>query len=107
MMADGSRPGPALAALSSLTGRSWKLGPARNKVSVERDVAVRMRDGAVLLADHYAPITSAPRPTVLMRCPYGRGLAWAMPALLYAERGYHVLLQSCRGTSGSGGTFRP
>ena len=107
MMADGSRPGPALAALSSLTGRRWKLGPARNKVSVERDVAVRMRDGAVLLADHYAPITSAPRPTVLMRCPYGRGLAWAMPALLYAERGYHVLLQSCRGTSGSGGTFRP
>lgn len=107
MMADGSRPGPALAALSSLTGRRWKLGPARNKVSVERDVAVRMRDGAVLLADHYAPITSGPRPTVLMRCPYGRGLAWAMPALLYAERGYHVLLQSCRGTSGSGGTFRP
>jgi putative CocE/NonD family hydrolase len=107
MMADGSRPGPALAALSSLTGRRWKLGPARNKVSVERDVAVRTRDGAVLLADHYAPITSGPRPTVLMRCPYGRGLAWAMPALLYAERGYHVLLQSCRGTSGSGGTFRP
>jgi hypothetical protein len=107
MMADGSRPGPALAALSSLTGRRWKLGPARNKVSVERDVAVRTRDGAVLLADHYAPITSGPRPTVLMRCPYGRGVAYAMPALLYAERGYHVLLQSCRGTSGSGGTFRP
>ena len=28
MMANGSRPGPALAALSSLTGRRWKLGPA-------------------------------------------------------------------------------
>src|SRR5215813_2786129 len=106
-MADNSRPGPALAALSALTGRRWKLGPARNKISVERGVAVRMRDGAVLLADHYAPVTSGPRPTVLMRCPYGRGLLFAMPAQLYAERGYHVLLQSCRGTFGSGGTFRP
>src|SRR5262249_3726140 len=106
-MADGSRPGPALAALSALTGRRWKLGPAKNKVSVERGVAVRMRDGAVLVADHYAPVTSGPRPTVLMRCPYGRSLVWAMSALLYAERGYHVLLQSCRGTFGSGGTFRP
>jgi hypothetical protein len=32
-MADGSRPGPALASLSALTTRRWKLGPARNKVS--------------------------------------------------------------------------
>jgi hypothetical protein len=39
-MADGSLPGPAQAALSALTGRRWKLGPARNKVSVERGVAV-------------------------------------------------------------------
>lgn len=106
-MADSSRLGPALAALSAVTGRRWELGPATNKVSVERGVAVRMRDGAVLLADHYAPLTGGPRPTVLMRCPYGRGLFYAMPAVLYAERGYHVLLQSCRGTSGSGGTFRP
>jgi len=106
-MADGPRPTPTLAALSALTGRRWQLGPARNKVGVERDVAVRMRDGAVLRADHYAPVTSGPRPTVLMRCPYGRSLIYAMSALLYAERGYHVLLQSTRGTFGSGGTFRP
>ena len=102
-MANGSRPSPALAALSALTGRRWKLGPARNKVSVERDVAARMRDGAVLLADHYAPVTSGPRPAVLMRCPYGRALFYAMPALPYAERGYHVLLQGCRGNLGTAG----
>ena len=51
-MADGSRPGRTLAALSALTGHRWNLGPASNRVSVERDVPVRMRDGAVLLADH-------------------------------------------------------
>ncbi len=106
-MARSSRPGPGPAALSAVLGRRWNLGPARNKVSVERDVGIRMRDGAVLLADHYAPVTGGPRPTVLMRCPYGRGLVHAMSALPYAERGYHVLLQSCRGTFGSGGTFRP
>jgi predicted acyl esterase len=64
-MADSSRLGPALAALSAITARRWELGPATNKVSAERGVAVRMRDGAVLLADHYAPVTSGPRPTVL------------------------------------------
>lgn len=31
----------------------------------------------------------------------------AMLARPFAERGYHVLLQSCRGTFGSGGTFTP
>jgi hypothetical protein len=42
-MADSSRLGPALAALSAITARRWELGPARNKVSVERGVAVPMR----------------------------------------------------------------
>jgi uncharacterized protein len=106
-MADSSRLSPSLAVLSAVTARRWKLGPARNKAGVERGVAVRMRDGAVLLADHYSPVGSGPRPTVMMRGPYGRGLLHAMAALPYAERGYHVLLQSCRGTFGSGGTFRP
>jgi hypothetical protein len=66
-----------------------------------------MRDGTILLADHYAPVGTGPRPTVLMRCPYGRGWQIAMMARPYAERGYHVLLQSSRGTFGSGGSFTP
>jgi uncharacterized protein len=66
-----------------------------------------MRDGVILLADHYAPATRTPRPTVLMRSPYGRGWQFAMMARPFAERGYHVLLQSARGTFGSGGTFTP
>src|ERR1700722_16944370 len=93
--------------LVTAMSRSLKLGPRRNKITVERDLAIPMRDGTILLADHYAPVGTGPRPTVLMRCPYGRGWQIAMMARPYAERGYHVLLQSCRGTFGSGGAFTP
>ncbi len=94
--------------LSSAVSRSWHLPPKHNKVMRHRDIQVPMRDGVVLLADHYAPVVGGPRPTVLVRCPYGRGFMFAaMIALPFAERGYHVLLQSVRGTFGSGGTFLP
>ena len=87
--------------------RQLKLGPPRNKITVDRNIPVPMRDGTILLADHYAPAGTGPRPTVLMRCPYGRGWQIAVTARPYAERGYHVLLQSSRGTFGSGGAFTP
>jgi uncharacterized protein len=67
-----------------------------------------MRDGVALVADHYAPTTSWAAGTVLVRCPYGRGFPFSLAfARLYAARGYHVLLQSVRGTFGSGGAFEP
>src|SRR5215469_12459299 len=84
-----------------------RLGPARNKITIDRAVRVPMRDDTILLADHYAPLVAQSRPTVLMRCPYGRGPQFAVGAWALAERGYHVLLQSCRGTFGSGGRFTP
>ncbi len=71
-------------------------------------VRVPMRDGIELVADHYAPATSRPAGTVLVRGPYGRGFPFAlMFARLYAARGYHVVLQSVRGTFGSAGEFEP
>ncbi len=93
--------------LAGLMSRSLGLPPKRNKITVERGLRVPMRDGTVLLADHYAPAGAASRPTVLMRSPYGRGPQAAMMSRPYAERGYHVLLQSTRGTFGSGGQFMP
>jgi predicted acyl esterase len=87
--------------------RRLQPGPVRNKITIDRGVQVPMRDGAILVADHYAPVAGGPRPTVLMRCPYGRGMQWAVLARPIAERGYHVLLQSSRGTFGSGGQFMP
>jgi uncharacterized protein len=98
-----NRPDLITAAMS----RALLLGPARNKIHVDRGLRVPMRDGTILLADHYVPMVALARPTVLIRCPYGRGPQFALGAWALAERGYHVLLQSCRGTFGSGGRFTP
>ncbi|KAF2872786.1 X-Pro dipeptidyl-peptidase-domain-containing protein [Massariosphaeria phaeospora] len=46
-----------------------------------------------------------PLGTVLIRSPYGRGLAIGITPRAYAARGYQVLFVSCRGTFGSGGEF--
>jgi uncharacterized protein len=95
-------------AAGAALSRAWSLPPRRNYVAVQRGLRVPMSDGAVLLADHYLPISSAPAATVLVRCPYGRGAPFSLlDAQLIAERGFHVLLQSCRGTFGSGGQFEP
>jgi hypothetical protein len=100
--------GPRAVALGALMARAWSLPPRRNRVAVERDLAVPMSDGTVLLADHYLPVSVAAAATVLVRCPYGRSGPFALQnAQLLAERGYHVLLQSVRGTFGSGGEFEP
>nr|WP_296064736.1 CocE/NonD family hydrolase [uncultured Actinoplanes sp.] len=70
-------------------------------------VRTPMRDGVVLLGDHFAPDTAAPHGTILIRTPYGRGFPTsALDGRFFAARGYHVVLQSVRGTFGSGGTFR-
>ena len=99
---------PAAAAVSKMISRAWSLPPQRTFVAVERNIRVPMSDGTVLLADHYLPITSRPAATVLVRCPYGRGGPFGLlNAQLIAERGFHVLLQSVRGTFGSGGQFEP
>lgn len=85
----------------------FRLPPAKaDNVVVERNLRVPMRDGIVLLADHYNPQHHSNAPTILVRSPYGRagifGLVFARP---FAERGFQVLIQSCRGTFGSGGAF--
>ena len=77
-------------------------------VRLERAVRVPMPDGVTLLADHYWPLVDGPAPTVLVRCPYGRGFPYDyMYGGLLAGQGLHVVIQSCRGTAGSGGEFEP
>ena len=99
--------GPARVVDRALS-RLLRLPPVRNDIRIERDVAAAMRDGVVLLADHYIPVTASPRGVILIRTPYGRGFpADLLDARVLAARGYHVLFQSCRGTFGSGGEFDP
>jgi hypothetical protein len=83
-------------------------GAARAGVQVERDLRVSMTDGVELLADLYRPEPVRPMPTVLVRTPYGRrGGYGLLYGLVFAQRGLQVLVQSVRGTFGSGGTFNP
>ena len=77
-------------------------------VTVERDLEVPADDGISLLTDHYRPQLAGPVPTLLVRSPYGRGLIWDyLYGALFAQQGFHVVLQSCRGTGGSGGDLDP
>ncbi|WP_436961014.1 CocE/NonD family hydrolase [Streptomyces sp. SudanB182_2057] len=86
---------------------TWRGLPAkRHEVGWEPGLAVPAADGSPLITDHYFPRAEGDFPTLLVRSPYGRGLPWsAMYGLLFAEQGFHVVLQSCRGTGGSGGAF--
>ncbi|MCD2497063.1 CocE/NonD family hydrolase [Microbacterium nymphoidis] len=86
--------------------RSEGMPPATHpEVQRDRDIPVRAHDGAALLTDHWhAP--DAADSTLLIRTPYGRdGIAGV--AKFIAERGHHVIVQSCRGTFGSEGEFSP
>ncbi|MEJ3655189.1 CocE/NonD family hydrolase [Actinomycetes bacterium KLBMP 9759] len=100
-------PSSAGRAVDRLMTRLMKLPAARTDYVRSRE-RVPMRDGVELLADHYAPVTSHPLGTVLIRTPYGLvGPANLTSGRMLAARGYHVLVQSCRGTFGSGGVFDP
>jgi putative CocE/NonD family hydrolase len=95
--------------LSRLVGTFAKLPPAKtHTVVIERDLHVPMPDGVTLLADRYTPRGDERLPTILIRCPYGRrGFFGLLFGRLFAERGFQVLIQSTRGTFGSGGVFDP
>ena len=92
---------------SRIVNRLMKLPPAEtHNFVITRDLRVPMSDGVTLLADHYAPRRGPKRPTVLVRSPYGRrGLFASVYPLSFVTHGYQVLIQSCRGTAGSGGDF--
>ena len=96
--------------VSHIIQRRLKLSPPLTRdLVVQRDLRVPMPDGAVLLADRWAPRSGGDGlPTALIRTPYGRrgpfGMILARPL---AERGYQVLIQSVRGGFGSTGTFDP
>src|SRR5947209_6858299 len=104
----------AYARRSDLIALALRLPPPRNAVGVQRDIRVVMPDGAVLLADHYYPKAPGAFPTILIRSGYGReleagrfGRAFAWLLYRFAERGYHVVIQTTRGRFQSGGEFAP
>ncbi len=95
----------------------WLLGlpPARYTTGVERNIRVPMPDGVNLRADHYFPKSGGRFPTILMRSAYGRGydvgapfgLLMVFAGKLFAERGYHLVVQTTRGRFDSEGETEP
>ncbi|MCW2899536.1 MAG: X-Pro dipeptidyl-peptidase domain protein [Streptosporangiaceae bacterium] len=84
----------------------FRLPRARGLMSVERDIPVPMADGVTLLADRYMPAGVTRPPTILVRTPYGRrGIPGVVNGLPFVYFGYQVIVQSARGTFGSGGEF--
>jgi putative CocE/NonD family hydrolase len=93
--------------VSRILAQVAKLPPAETyDIAVEKHLKVLMPDGVVLLADHYSPRHAQRLPTLLVRTPYGRSGA-GLVGQLFAERGFQALIQSCRGTDGSGGEVNP
>ncbi len=81
--------------------------PAPTHTYTVSSVNIPMRDGVELVADHYEPAGETVG-TLLVRGPYGRAFPFSLIfAYLHAARGYRVILQSVRGTFGSGGDFEP
>ncbi|HIW91852.1 MAG TPA: CocE/NonD family hydrolase [Candidatus Corynebacterium avicola] len=73
----------------------------------KEEVRIPLRDGVHLAADLYTP-TVPSKGVVLVRTPYGRGMAMGMGfARVWAGQGYTVVYVASRGTNGSSGTFDP
>jgi len=78
-------------------------------LTIERDIAVPMRDGTLLRADVYRPTFGGPFPVLVYRTPYGKHSAAQdyQIHLKAVERGYAVVLQDVRGRYASDGQFDP
>jgi putative CocE/NonD family hydrolase len=78
-------------------------------LTVERDVAVPMRDGVVLRADVYRPSGGARVPAILNRTPYDRSSPLVQLAAIEPDRvvaaGFALVCQDVRGRYASEGEF--
>jgi len=99
----------------SIIARLLGLRPPQYPTGVERNIRVPMPDGVGLMADHYYPRAAGRLPAILVRSYYGRGpdvsglFGWLMSFLgvRFAERGYHVVVQTTRGRFDSEGETEP
>ena len=75
-------------------------------VTVERNVAAKMRDGVTLRADIYRPKADGQFPVLLVRTPYDKTGSMGF-GLRAAARGYVVIAQDVRGRFESEGEWYP
>jgi putative CocE/NonD family hydrolase len=94
---------------SFIMGLIFKLPPVEIRdVAVDKDISIPMPDGVILKADRYYSSSNPKLPAILVRSVYGRrGPIGTLYGRLFAERGFQVLIQCCRGTFDSGGRLNP
>jgi uncharacterized protein len=101
-----------LISASPVSAQAWPPsgGEGPCAVTKETNVPARMRDGVVLYADVYRPVTPDPVPVILMRTQYNKEAAQVQPSRFqtpswFASHCYIVVIQDIRGQYASGGTF--
>jgi len=104
-----------LAAVLAFPAAFAAIDPGPYEVLVQRDIRVRMRDGARLATDLYLPARGTQAiatrvPAILERTPYGKSQdgtrhASIEVAKLFASHGYAVVYQDCRGRGNSEGKY--
>ena len=78
------------------------------KIVIEKNVAMRTRDGITLKADVYRPAGSGKFPVLVVRTPYDKSAGMALTEPDYfTSRGYVVVVQDTRGRHSSEGEFVP
>jgi len=81
-----------------------------DRVVVEKDVPIPMRDGVCLYANVYRPRAEGPFPVILTRMPYGKDEYYCfMPWIgrFWARKGYACVAQDVRGKWSSEGEWEP
>ena len=79
-----------------------------HRVVMEKDVAMRTRDGVTLRADVYRPDASGKFPVLVVRTQYDKSAGMAATEKDYfPPRGYVVVMQDTRGRHASDGEFTP
>src|SRR5690606_26788589 len=75
--------------------------------SVERDIAMPMRDGVILRGDLWRPEGDKPLPTILMRTPYNKRAlnAETLRPQHCVEAGFACIVQDTRGRFASDGEW--
>lgn len=88
------------------------VSQAEYDVREMNDVRVPMRDGVLLSADIYLPDAPGKWPVILQRTPYGSNsedepspYGGVEVASFFAQRGYAVVIQDCRGRFDSDGSW--
>ncbi len=107
----------ALGVLLTSTALCWAQSSASEKfgVVIAKNVMVPMRDGVKLATDVYMPardgsLVPGKYPVLVSRTPYGKDPTPGADvsgnvAYLFAQLGYVVVVQDCRGRYNSQGTF--